>query len=215
MLGMDVPAARREVEQITPGQDADQSTFWGAGVLIPLEQEATEVQGRSKMNPKHTSVPKFEFVNALGPPKKVLGDHATRKLVRVYAMRSFLREKESASAPGPPKPQIRVPEADSWKSNAGKFKLPTWSRKSSHKSTVTMKEALQERARKTGSLLTNELGPINVLPIPLNPHIQRLLHHCMSELFTDLCLSSLPVNLPSPSPISSCMNRGHGNLDNC
>ena len=215
MPGMDVPAVRCEVEQIAPGQDADQSAFWGAGVLTPAEQGLTQVQSRSKMNPKRTSVPKFEFVNALGPPKKVLGDHVTRKLVRVHAMRSFLREKESASAPRPLKPQIRAPEADSWKANAGKFKLLTWSRKSSHKSTVTMQEALQKRAKKTGSLLANELGPINVLPIPLSPHIQRLLHHCMSELFTDLCLSSLPVNLPSPSPISSCINRGHGNLDNC
>lgn len=181
MPGMDVPAARREVEQITLGQDADQSAFWGSGVLTPLEVEPTQVQGRSKMNQRHTSVPKFEFVNALGPPKKVLGDHVTRKLVRVHAMRSFLREKESASAPGPPKPQTRAPEADSWKANAGKFKLPTWSRKSSHKSTVAMQEALQKRAGKTGSLLTNELGPINVLPIPLSPHIQRLLHHYHHE----------------------------------
>lgn len=180
MPGMDVPAARREVEQITLGQDADQLAFCGYEVLTPLAQEPTQVQGRSK-NLRHTSVPKFEFVNALGPPKKVLGDHVTRKLVRVHAMRSFLREKESASAPGPPKPQIRAPEADSWKANAGKFKLPTWSRKSSHKSTVAMQEALQKRARKTGSLLTDELGPINVLPIPLSPHIQRLLHHYHHE----------------------------------
>ena len=194
MPGTDVPAA----EQITLGQDADQSTSWGDGVLIPLEQEPTQVQSRSKMNPKHTSIPRFEFVNALGPPKKVLGDHATRKLVRVHAMRSFLREKESASAPGPPKPQIRALEADSWKANAGKFKLPTWSRKSSHKSTVAMQEALQKGARKTGSLLAKELGPINVLPIPLSPHIQQLLYHCMSELFTNTRLSSSPINPPSP-----------------
>ena len=194
MPGTDVPAAG----QITLGQDADQSTFWGDGVLMPLEQEPTQVQSRSKMNPKHTSIPKFEFINALGPPKKVLGDHVTRKLVRVHAMRSFLREKESASAPGPPKPQIGAPEADSWKANAGKFKLPTWSRKSSHKSTVAMQEALQKGARKTSSLLAKELGPINVFPIPLSPHIQQLLYHCMSELFTDTRLSSSPINPPSP-----------------
>lgn len=186
MPGTDVPAAG----QITLGQDADQSTFWGDGVLMPLEQEPTQVQSRSKMNPKHTSIPKFEFINALGPPKKVLGDHVTRKLVRVHAMRSFLREKESASAPGPPKPQIGAPEADSWKASAGKFKLPTWSRKSSHKSTVAMQEALQKGARKTSSLLAKELGPINVFPITLSPHIQQLLYHYHHE-FTQ---NSLAVN---------------------
>ncbi|OCL15216.1 hypothetical protein AOQ84DRAFT_413343 [Glonium stellatum] len=183
---MDEPTTRGEPKAALI-QHVGQSAFQGTAAVTSLEQEPTQIRSRTKTNPKHTSIPKFQFVNALGPPKNVSDDHLTRKLVRVHAMRSFLREKESAPAPAPGPPQLQAssPEVGSWRAGTGKFKLPTWSRKSTHKSThkstISMQEALRKKDGKTGSLLLNELGLINVLPIPLSLHTQRLLYHYHHE----------------------------------
>jgi hypothetical protein len=146
-----------------------------------------QIQGQDLIsNPSTDS--NFQFITSLGPPTKARDDVASSRLVRVHAMRSFVRQKASgAESAASRSAQAQQTEAEFQRTATGKFKLASWSRKSNRKSKVQPdKERNHESEKFQSSInileLPMDLGPSVALNIVANPQTYRLIHHCMFEL---------------------------------
>lgn len=146
--------------------------------------------GHKKENKRRKAVdpiPQFEFITSVGSPFG-LKSAASKQVVRVHAMRSFLRQRDAKVLNKDSTIRKTSTARQSEAPLAGKFKLDSWSRKSRKE-----KGALRDDpVRKVAMAEPNEievpsiqldLGPFELLDIPLTPQVRRLLHHCMSVLF--------------------------------
>jgi hypothetical protein len=123
------------------------------------------------------SISKFKFITSVGPPSKARDDVASSRLVRIHAMRSFLRQRGSDPESGVPRAQTQLMEAEIQKTATGKFKLASWSRKSKCK--VDRKRNDEDERFHSGMFhVPKDLGPLVILNIPVNQHTYQLLHHC-------------------------------------
>lgn len=131
--------------------------------------------------------PQYEFVTSVGPPTNTSKTAAAKQVVRIHAMRSFLRHRDAGLIDGTSnnrkEPPIHQPQAPM----AGKFKLDTWSRKSSKRKgkaqeAVVAKLTIQQADMELPSIQP-DLGPFELLNIPLTPQVRRLLHHCMDTAY--------------------------------
>jgi hypothetical protein len=139
----------------------------------------------------------FQFITTTGEDAVGKSDVVTRRLVRAQARRQAHRNntglspssgyKEDDSVSGGSLPQ-------SPKIHVSRFKLASWQRRKKSKRVVEPTEAVtlsSEITEQSLSLyhlptlkLIKGIGPINVLPIPLNPSTVELLYYCESDSAT-------------------------------
>jgi hypothetical protein len=137
------------------------------------------------------SVPQLEFITSGGPPRKAREDVASNRLVRAQAMRSYLHQKGSVSIPAVvSKDEASGTQAISLdgrtqSAGTGKFKLASWSRKNSKSKDRTMQKSAYKGDSSINLSVPKDLGPLNLLKVPLNLHTRLLLHHC-TQIFPSL-----------------------------
>lgn len=154
------------------------------------QAEARGDVGHKKENKRRKAVdpsPQFEFVTSVGPPSSSKSA-ASKQVVRVHAMRSFLRKRDAKVLDKDSNIKKTSSARQSEAPVAGKFKLDLWSRKSSKKKGASREDpvrkmAMAERNDMEGPSIQLDLGPFELLDIPLTPQVRRLLYHCMSVLF--------------------------------
>lgn len=126
--------------------------------------------------------PQYEFVTSVGPPSSLAKVAASKQVVRIHAMRSFLRQRDANVAGGKSKNADIPRPRESQAPVAGKFKLDTWSRKSSKNKGAAQADTVKEGATvarfDTSPSIQPDLGPFELLNIPLTPQVRRLLYHC-------------------------------------
>lgn len=135
---------------------------------------------KSNVTKRKTSpTPKFAFITTTGPPTKAREDEVASRLVRMQAMRSFLTQKESNARTTSPTRPTQVSLVSKRVGSAGKFKLASWSRKRSRRGKNIAKEAVEDNeSPHVKTTIGEDLGPFEILQIPLTPLTRRLLHHC-------------------------------------
>jgi hypothetical protein len=155
-------------------------------MLKQAEISQTSLEGRPKKskrirNASHSG-PQYEFVTSVGPPANTSKTAAAKQVVRIHAMRSFLRQREANLFGGESKNGKTAPIRQFQVPIAGKFKLDTWSRKSSKRRSkaqeATEIEVTAQQTDKKSLSIQPDLGPFELLNIPLTPQVRRLLHHC-------------------------------------
>lgn len=129
--------------------------------------------------------PQFEFVTSVGPPSQ---SATSKQIVRVHAMRSFLRQRDAKALDQDSALMKKSSSRQSEAPVAGRFKLDWWSRKSSKKKGASPKGTVKKiaMAEENDNQIPSiqlDLGPFELLNIPLTPQVRRLLHHCMSIAF--------------------------------
>jgi len=148
------------------------------------QAESEERKRRGKKS-RHASnpIPEYEFVTSVGPPSKTSKTAAAKQVVRIHAMRSFIRQRDANLLDGGPKNGKAAPTRQSQPPVAGKFKLDSWSRKSSKKKATAQDDVETEVIAlvidEELPFIQPDLGPFELLSIPLTPQVRRLLHHCM------------------------------------
>jgi hypothetical protein len=181
--------------QLRPGRKA------GGNRAITSKTDETVVD-----NGQDNERPKLEFVTTTGPPSE--RTKQSRYVVRSHAMQAFLQEKK-----GEVKSRAK-PNADLEDKNIGdlkgRFKLATWSRKSTKKSTkeiVPVRDSKsfgvqpsnRDRKRawftaedllslnllstdvlKNNQIVRDSLDGYSSLPMALKSHTKRFLYHCKS-----------------------------------
>jgi hypothetical protein len=87
-------------------------------------------------SPDPESVSELKFVTTTGPPSE--RSKESRLMVRSHAMQAFLREKKlDGKTPTRKEPEVTVQSLDE---SIGRFKLASWSRKSSKKTSFATKD---------------------------------------------------------------------------
>jgi hypothetical protein len=147
-----------------------------------LKQAGTEGGRKRGKKIRHAVNPvsEYEFVTSIGPPSSTSKTAAAKQVVRVHAMRSFIRQRDAKLLDGGSKSKT-IPSRQTQVPIAGKFKLDSWSRKSSKRRSTTP-EVVEEEAtiiNEKSPSMQPDLGPFELLNIPLTPQVRRLLHHCM------------------------------------
>jgi hypothetical protein len=131
-----------------------------------------------------SSGPQYEFVTSVGAPTNTSTTAASKQVVKKHAMRSFLRQRDVKLINGGSKNAELPRNYPSQAPISGKFKLDSWSRKSSkRKSRTDEVEEIAATAQQTNEELTSiqpDLGPFELLNISLIPEVRRLLHYCMN-----------------------------------
>jgi hypothetical protein len=124
--------------------------------------------------------PRFAFITTTGPPKKAREDEDSSRLVRMQAMRSFLTQKDSSTSTASSTAVIRLNPTSGKVGNTGKFKLKSWSRKKSSRRSGAAKKSVEDKPSSQMDLtIGQDLGPFEILKIPLSPLTRRLLDHCV------------------------------------
>ncbi|KAE9989238.1 hypothetical protein Vi05172_g4282 [Venturia inaequalis] len=137
-----------------------------------------ERKGRKAMN----SIPQFEFVTSVGSPASSAKSAASKQVVRVHAMRSFLRQRDAKTLDHASGNEKASSARQSQAPVTGKFKLDSWSRKSSKKKLASRKDTVKRVAMAEQNdihvpSIQWDLGPFELLDIRLTPQVRRLLHH--------------------------------------
>jgi hypothetical protein len=131
-----------------------------------------------------SSISKFAFITSTGPPKRASEDEESSRLVRTQAMRSYLNQREANVEFTSPINPISKVAASKRAGSAGKFKLASWSRKKSSKGRIVSKKTEKHRSPSEMKIaIMQDLGPFEILKIPLSPLTRRLLNHCTFPSF--------------------------------
>jgi len=167
------------------------------------EQSSRRVEPKSEGGPKSArrkrrdshSSPQFEFITSVGQLALGSKDAESKQIVRVHAMRSFLRRRQENSIDDRLESNVSrtaKPQAPS----AGKFKLDSWSRKSSKRKskeqTTDDEQLISSKWHERALIVPVDMGPFEILNIPLTPQVRRLLHHCTFEISIIKLLNNLP-----------------------
>jgi len=108
------------------------------------------------------SPPELKFVTTTGPPSQ--RSKESRLVVRSHAMQAFLREKKSDGKSTTKKePEVQVKSLDD---AIGRFKLSSWSRKSSKKATTTKDEKTLKQDRRENVAKISPRWSRTLEPIP-------------------------------------------------
>lgn len=118
----------------------------------------------------------FEFIVSNLSPEAARTDQNTCRTIRRHAMRHHVRRTKLLSVSDGAITQTNKPVLPHEEGTIGRFKLLSWSRKSS-KEKKNLKQESPSRATSSLGRLA-ELGAINVLPIDLQVHTHKLLWHC-------------------------------------
>lgn len=108
------------------------------------------------------SSPELKFVTTTGPPSQ--RSKESRLVVRSHAMQAFLREKKSDGM-GSTKKESEV-QVQSLDDAIGKFKLSSWSRKSSKKAVTTKDEKALKRGGSDNIAKISSRRPRTLEPVP-------------------------------------------------
>jgi hypothetical protein len=104
----------------------------------------------------------LKFVTTTGPPSQ--RSKESRLVVRSHAMQAFLREKKS-DGKGSTKKEHEV-QVKSLDDAIGRFKLSSWSRKSSKKVTTTKDEKTLKQGRNDNIAKVSSRWPRTLEPVP-------------------------------------------------
>jgi hypothetical protein len=108
------------------------------------------------------SLPELKFVTTTGPPSQ--RSKESRLMVRSHAMQAFLREKKS-DGKGSTRKETEV-QGKSLDDAIGRFKLSSWSRKSSKKATTTKDEKTLKQGRNDNIAKVSSRWPRTLEPVP-------------------------------------------------
>lgn len=108
------------------------------------------------------SPPELKFVTTTGPPSQ--RSKESRLVVRSHAMQAFLREKKlDGRTPIKKEPEVQV---KSLGDAIGRFKLASWSRKSSKKASSTAKDERTPKQAENNVAKTSTRQPRTLEPVP-------------------------------------------------
>jgi hypothetical protein len=150
------------------------------------EPKGGQKRGTKPRNGFNTG-PQYEFVTSVGPHSNTAKIAAAKQVVRIHAMRSFLRQRDAKVLDGESENGGTTPIRQYQAPIAGKFKLDSWSRKSSKRKgkaqDITEEEVTAQQSNEGLPSIRLDLGPFELLNIPLTPQVRRLLHHCKTTTY--------------------------------
>ena len=139
-------------------------------------ERACEQLSRNTVSVDAFQALEFEFIVSNLSPEAARTDQNTCRTIRRHAMRHHVRRTKLLSVSDSAITQTNKSILPHEEGTVRRFKLPSWSRKSSKEKKKLKPESPLHATPSIGRLA--ELGAINVLPIDLQLHTHKLLWHC-------------------------------------